>query len=435
MEEQIEALTARLAALEAAAAPPEPVDYSDPPLYFLDENGAPVDTDSIEKVPDLVRDLPSFTGDPTDLNSWLKDAGGLVEWYTPRGNATIAKRNTFHAICKTIRRKIKGEAHNALVASNVNCNWHLIKRTLITYYGEKRDLATLDYQLASSFQKGRDLKDFYDEINNIQSLISNCISIDPQFSHPEAARSVLALYNRKAVDAFIRGLDGEVGKFLKNANVDSIASAYSYCLTFQNIEFRRNLIKPKIYDNVSSSRHNPSVIPFKTVNVNPRANMRFPVTQPMYSLPRPIQVQQRPPQPFYPPPQHYPPQHYNPQQQYRPPQQPYPQQQYRPPQPIQPFRPPAHVYQGNQSRVPDPIDTDVSMRTATTNYANRPPKRPRNFHIETQQQCFEPYEEYLQQIEEEEDSSFERYCKTVETQDSQTEPEPEAEVAELNFLE
>lgn len=49
----------------------------------------------------------------------------------------------------------------------------MIKRTLTTYYGEKRDLQTLDYQLMCSQQKGETLEKYYDKVNRQLSLIAN----------------------------------------------------------------------------------------------------------------------------------------------------------------------------------------------------------------------------------------------------------------------
>ena len=96
------------------------------------------------------------------------------------------------------------------MASNVGINWNLIKKTLITYYGEKRDLETLDFQIMNVQQKGRSLEVYYDEVNRLLSLIANQIHTDDRFSHPEASKALIETYNRKAIDSFIRGLDGDV---------------------------------------------------------------------------------------------------------------------------------------------------------------------------------------------------------------------------------
>ena len=108
--------------------------------------------------------------------------------------------------------------------------------TLLAYYGEKKDLTTLDYQLMNGTQRDRTLEFYYDEINKFLSLIAGQINTCPEYSHPEALKAIIDMYSKKAIDAFIRGLDGEVGKFLKNHEPESLATAYAYCITYQNVE-------------------------------------------------------------------------------------------------------------------------------------------------------------------------------------------------------
>lgn len=125
--DQIRALTARITTLEATAIPNQE-DFSDPPLYLVRADGSPISPDSIEDIPDLVKGLPSFNGDPNELSFFIQDAETLVNLYTPHSRSSIEEKNKFHVICKSIRRKIKGEANDALVASNVNINWKMIKK-------------------------------------------------------------------------------------------------------------------------------------------------------------------------------------------------------------------------------------------------------------------------------------------------------------------
>lgn len=163
----------------------ETEDYSDPPLHLLDANNDPIDPNTIET-----------------------DARDLINLYKTTATSTIPRQNKFHMICKTIRRKIRGEANDALVSSDVNINWNSIKKTLQTYYGEKRDLGTLDYQLMNCYQKGRSLEIYYDDVNRYLSLIANLIKTDDKYSHPEAKSAMIDMYNEKAIDEFTRGLDG-----------------------------------------------------------------------------------------------------------------------------------------------------------------------------------------------------------------------------------
>lgn len=433
--EQIRSIGNRLANLEAAAASNQE-DFSDPPLYMTRADGSAISPDTIEDIPDLVKGLPIFSGDPNELSAFIQDAGTLVRLYAPHARSSLDEKNKYHVVCKSIRRKIKGEANDALVASNVNINWPMIRKTLITYYGEKRDLETLDYQLMSSQQKGEPLEKYYDKINKTLSLIANSIRTDERFAHPEATKAMLYTYNKKAIDAFIRGLDGDIGRFLKNYEPDSLAAAYSYCITYKNIEFRKSLVKPR---NESFTHH----------TLPPRLPPRMPITKPPFFRQQPFfQQQQRSfqQQPFFQHPRPFPNQQFfqNPkpihQQPFQRPPNPPPNPQIPP---RNPFRQPP----------PEPMDVDHSIRSRQVNYGNRPQnsfqnrfpaKRQRMFNAETKQYVdpqqdlnvngFQDY--YPSEDEEyypEESSTYQRYIRQYNAQERE-EPN-EIENAELNFLE
>lgn len=84
---------------------------------------------------------------------------------------------------------------------------------------------------------------------------------------------------------------------------------------------------------------------------------------------------------------------------------------------------------------PVPMDVDPSIRSRQINYGNRP-KRPRNYDPTEQNVPCENETEQLEEYfkvpyEDESEFSFERFCKTVETQENDEESE---NCAELNFL-
>lgn len=342
----------RIAALEEARIPIEVIDYSDPQLSLVKADGTPIDPSSIEKIPDIVKDLPIFEGSPSEVYVWLNDAESLVSLYKPTAGSTVEQRNRYHMVCKTIRRKIRGEANDALVASNVTLNFELIKRTLETYYGEKRDIGTLDYQLMGSQQRGRPLEKYYDEVNRLLSLIANQIKSDSRYQHPEAARAMINNYNEKALDCFIRGLDQHSGKYIKTLNPKSLASAYALCIQFQNLDYRDRQIKPKPLEIPQGPRN---LIPNQRLPPHPppRPHRPMPLPHPLQSF-RPIPPranQQQKPEII-----NYKYGHGLPiMLQYQSP--PYPKPSTR----ENPFIPKS-----------EPMEVDPSIRTRQINYANRP---------------------------------------------------------------
>lgn len=429
----------RLQTLENNVVPPPiPEDLSDPPFYPVNANGQPVSVESLEKIPDYIRDLPTFSGDPNEVSTWISDVESIVSFYKQRA-INIDSKNKYHVICKIIRRKIKGEANDALVSSNVHINWTAIKRVLLTYYGEKRDINSLDYQLMNAKQNNESLEDYFEHVNKLLSLIVNQVKTSEKYQHPEAAKALIESYNEKALDAFTRGLNGELlGQFLKNFRPHSLAEAYAYCISFQNVEFRKNVIKvksevhrspPKNQIPVSTLHRIPPRIPPRPTNQNIRFFQPFQHYQ--YQMNRPPQF--RPPQ-FIPrinapPPPNFQ-QRQNPQMQRLPP--PVPQRRER----------------------VEPMDVDPSLNTRQVNYANRPQnssqpaqKRPRMYFAETASNDNFEYVNNDDQYSEhgiyddqnhdhnQELQSFERYLKLYETQSADADNNDDDEEAEFNFLE
>lgn len=121
----LEDIVRRLSALEDTK---NTEDYADPVLIYENPDGTAADSSSIEKIPDIINSIPIFDGKSEELTSWIRDVDCLVKAYKTNENSTIAQKNKFYAICTIIRRKIKGEANSALVNSDVNINWQLIKK-------------------------------------------------------------------------------------------------------------------------------------------------------------------------------------------------------------------------------------------------------------------------------------------------------------------
>lgn len=124
-----------------------------------------------------MRDLPELHGNPRDLSQWMLDVEDVLEVF-------VDLKNTFqyHLLINTIRRKIKGEANDALISSNVGTQWENIKDVLKLYYADKRDLMTLNNQLKSlSRQKSESIETYYSKVRELVTLISSTISYSKPF--------------------------------------------------------------------------------------------------------------------------------------------------------------------------------------------------------------------------------------------------------------
>lgn len=280
------------------------------------------------------------------------------------------------------------------------------------------------------------MEDYFEEVNKILSLIANQIKSNGKYTHPEAIKALIEIYNEKALDAFMRGLDGEfLGQFLKNFRPESLAQAYAYCISFQNVEFRKNVTKVHRKEEHRTAPKN--LIPVSTMNrLPPKIPPRnFSVFQPQVQ-----RMQYQPMQPRY---QH--------QQTFRPFQQQNPYQVQRPIMNGNPTftpRPPPVPQRRERS---EPMEVDQSMKSRQINYSNRPQstnqpplKRPRLYFASTSQNQTDSQPEENQNIEFEDEiednfdpQQFERYLRVYESQarDDLVNDTEEDENVEFNFLE
>ncbi|KAH8340316.1 hypothetical protein KR067_012629, partial [Drosophila pandora] len=90
-------------------------------------------------LPDCVKELPTFEGEPEKFVSWVNRAQAIVNDYE-----IIIGKPLYRTIILYIRQKIRGDADLALSSYNVeDDNWLEIKRVLSLHYADKRDIPLL----------------------------------------------------------------------------------------------------------------------------------------------------------------------------------------------------------------------------------------------------------------------------------------------------
>lgn len=348
----------------------------------------------IDKIPDVVRSLREFSGKPTEFNSWKKSVERILHIYehtrgTPR----------YFGILNVIRNKIVGSADIALESYNTPLDWRAISMCLTTHYADKRDLGTLEYQMTGLIQGNNSVQDFYQKVYSHLSLILNkigCMEVSQ-----ESIRLLTETYRIKALDTFVRGLNGDLPRLLGMREPKDLPEALHLCLKLENQKFRST------HANQQNRFNNYNFKPPLPPRNYPKAPQFYPelahLPQPQQRFMSP-QVAQRPqlhpqrpnifnrpqyqigpnqPTGLYQYPQGY--HNYYQQQTQR-------NQHYNPP--------PRPIAQKPQPK-PEPMDIDPSIRTNAINYANRPNlryagkrqpdsnltnppmKAQRNFHVST----------------------------------------------------
>lgn len=380
--------------------------------------------DDLDRIPDIVRCLREFSGNPGEFSSWKKSVDRVLQLYeaskgTPR----------YFGILNVVRNKIIGSADAALESYNTPLDWSCISRCLTLHYADKRDLSTLEYQMSSLIQGQSTVQDFYQSVYAHLSLIMNKLACMDMGR--ESLDIMTQTYRDKALDTFIRGLKGDLPRLLGIREPTDLPQALHLCLKLENQQYRTqyanaHMKTDKAMAHPQYRNHGQPQVshhPLPTHNFQSYSPARWQVQQYANQMtPRQLYAgnspQLMPPRQFYTgnsPPQMPPRQFYT--------------SNNIPQRPTMPKPQPR----------PEPMDIDRSMRTNTVDYVNRPgqgnrfmEKRPlsqsyqvhrpqkmqRNFNIESEQEDSHQgsqavsYEETMENYEDEEKlQPFEDYLE------------------------
>lgn len=289
----------------------------------------------LDKVPDVVRCLREFSGNPGEFSSWRKSVERVLQIYEPTKGTP-----KYYGILSVIRNKIVGNADMALESYNTPLDWKAICRCLTIHYADKRDLGTLEYQLTSLVQGRASVQEFYQQIYSHLSLILNKISC--MEIGAESMRLLTETYRDKALDTFIRGLNGDLPRLLGIKEPVDLPQALHFCLKLENQNFRANYAN-NYHGNIKKSQHNPPPVPARKIQ-QPYSSQKETFYPDLAYFPKPgfrnYSNGQQFARPFY------------------------QAQQFQ----QAPQRPSAPKPQPR----PEPMDVDQSIQTRAVNYANRP---------------------------------------------------------------
>ena len=185
----------------------------------------------LDRVPDVVRSLREFTGQPGEYSSWRKSVERILNIYkhlkgTPK----------YFGILSVIRNKILGSEDAILESYNTPLNWESISRCLTLHYADKRDVSTLEYQFTSLIQGTETIQEFYQRVYNHLSLILNKISA--RDIGQESLHLLTQIYRDKALDTFTRGLKGDLPRLLATKEPTDLSKALNLCLKLENQNFK-----------------------------------------------------------------------------------------------------------------------------------------------------------------------------------------------------
>lgn len=185
------------------------------------------------RIPDVIRDLPAFDGNPNAVNSFINRVDQILNLIPNIGS--LDYRVLLHI---GIRNKIIGQPSHQLDASGISIDWNETKNFLLLKYGERRDEATLLSDLYKINQDHQNIDDFFQKILEIKSKLIYQVNND---NHSEEIKtSKKKLYEKCCLSVFLNGLNEEIGINLCLMDPETLDKAYEMCKRVENRLCERN---------------------------------------------------------------------------------------------------------------------------------------------------------------------------------------------------
>ncbi|CAD7091700.1 unnamed protein product [Hermetia illucens] len=164
----------------------------------------------------------------------------------PQPNANIPLDNlallVSRLVIETLRtegRNIINEIINPVESYNTPLNWDKIAKCLTLHYADRRDVGTLEYQMTTLVQENSSIHEFYQNVYHHLSLILNKLSC--MVMGPESLQNMTQSYRSKALDTFVRALNGDLPTLLSISRPTDLPQAFQLCQKLQNVNYRTQL--------------------------------------------------------------------------------------------------------------------------------------------------------------------------------------------------
>lgn len=214
------------------------------------------------RIPDAIKDLPHFNGNPRLLYEFINNVEEILIHIKSVDSTPYGK-----ILLRAIRNKIEGEANEILNMYGTPLNWDIIKDNLILHYSDKRSETSLIKDLHNVRQLNKTIQQFYSEIIEIQSALCNNILIHEKDKNVISSKK--ELFADMCLNTFLSGLREPLGSSIRAMQPKSIASALSFCLKEQNIYYRQSTFfkqpyksdysrNPQQYNQTFNQQHRPN---------------------------------------------------------------------------------------------------------------------------------------------------------------------------------
>lgn len=245
----------------------------------IDHQPSSMSDERIDQIYKALRLVPEFNGNPNVLTRFVNLCDQLVKQFVKEGDAYQLSNLS---LINGILNKVTGPASATINSNGIPENWSDIRKILINNFADHRDETSLYNDLSLLTQGSGTPQEFYEQCQNLFSIIMTYISLNETVQSTIEAKR--ALYKKLTLQSYLRGLRDPLGSRIRCMRPDTIEKALEFVHEEMNtlyLQQRNDNLPDKKFQSTSSFNQ-------------PRLSYNTPA--PVALPPRPFSFQ--PPRPF-----------------------------------------------------------------------------------------------------------------------------------------
>lgn len=207
------------------------------------------------RIPDPVKNIPSYDGNKKQLVSWLATARKTLNLFR-----NLVSEDIMNLYEQSIINKIDGRARDTICVNGNPTTFEEVAEILESVYGDKSDIATYQTQLWS-LKMNDNIHLHYKKTKEILQNMKGLARREQIYErHWEGINHFL---EKECLAAFINGLNRYYFGHAQAAQLSDVETAYAFLCKFQNAENTRKSTETQQIPNSSNSQYPNKSQPFK----------------------------------------------------------------------------------------------------------------------------------------------------------------------------
>lgn len=186
--------------------------------------------ESLSRIPDPIKSIPSFDGNPKQLNAWIISAENTLKIFKP-----LVPVNVFAIYEQSVIHKLQGKAKDAICMAQYPLTFEETKRILKSTLGDKKELSSYKSKLWKN--KQTDSMTVHKYYQRTQYLVENIKMLAKQDKdYAKSWPAISKFIDQDALAAFVSGLNEFYFGHALAARPKTLEDAYAFLCEFTSSE-------------------------------------------------------------------------------------------------------------------------------------------------------------------------------------------------------